>query len=89
MGYDRLWTIPEEAKISIKAFKAHKVHYRDLRSSGMEPRQELATVMAVLHRLHARNVRILVGAQCKADASPARADGGAKRRHNLDVSLSV
>ena len=60
MGYDRLWTIPEEAKISIKAFKAHKVHYRDLRSSGMEPRQELATVMAVLHRLHAGNVRILV-----------------------------
>ena len=60
MGYDRLWTIPEETKISIKAFKAHKVHYRDLRFAGMDPRQELATVMAVLQRLHARNVRILV-----------------------------
>ena len=60
MGYDRLWTIPEKTKITLKAYKRHKVHYRDLRASGMPPRQELVTIMGVLSRLVARGVRIIV-----------------------------
>ena len=60
MGYDRLWTIPEKTKITLKAFKLHKVHYRDLRADGMPPRQELVTILGVLGRLVARGVRIIV-----------------------------
>ena len=60
MGYDRLWTIPEKTRITVKAFKLHKVHYRDLRASGMPPRQELVTILGVLGRLVARGVRIIV-----------------------------
>jgi hypothetical protein len=60
MGYDRLWTIPEKTKITLKAFKAHKVHYRDLRADGMPPAQELTTILGVLSRLVARGVRIIV-----------------------------
>ena len=60
MGYDRLWTIPEKTKITVKAFKVHKVHYRDLRVSGMPPGQELVTILGVLGRLVARGVRIIV-----------------------------
>ena len=60
MGYDRLWTIPDKTKITLKAYKAHKVHYRDLRASGMPPRQELVTILGVLGRLVARGVRIIV-----------------------------
>ena len=60
MGYDRLWTIPEKTKITVKAYKTHKVHYRDLRASGMPPRQELVTILGVLGRLVARGVRLIV-----------------------------
>ena len=60
MGYDRLWTIPEKTKITLKAFKAHKVHYRDLRADGMPPAQELTTILGVLGRLVRRGVRIIV-----------------------------
>ena len=60
MGYDRLWTIPEKTRITVKAYKLHKVHYRDLRASGMPPRQELVTILGVLGRLVARGVRIIV-----------------------------
>ena len=60
MGYDRLWTIPEKTKITVKAYKLHKVHYRDLRASGMPPAQELTTILGVLGRLVARGVRIIV-----------------------------
>tara|TARA_X000000368_G_scaffold378049_1_gene332165 strand:+ start:146 stop:1117 length:972 start_codon:yes stop_codon:yes gene_type:complete len=60
MGYDRLWTIPEKTKITLKAFKFHKVHYRDLRASGAPPAQELTTILGVLGRLVARGVRIIV-----------------------------
>jgi len=60
MGYDRLWTIPEKTKITVKAFKLHKVHYRDLRATGMPPGQELVTILGVLGRLVRRGVRIIV-----------------------------
>ena len=60
MGYDRLWTIPKKTKITLKAFKFHKVHYRDLRASGAPPAQELTTILGVLGRLVARGVRIIV-----------------------------
>lgn len=60
MGYDRLWTIPEKTKIALRAYKRHKVHYRDLRASGMPPRQELVTIIGVLGRLVARGVRLIV-----------------------------
>ena len=60
MGYDRLWTIPEKTKITVKAYKLHKVHYRDLRASGMPPAQELTTILGVLGRLVARGVQIIV-----------------------------
>jgi hypothetical protein len=60
MGYDRLWTIPEKVKITVKAYKLHRVHYRDLRASGMAPRQELVTILGVLGRLVVRGVPIIV-----------------------------
>lgn len=60
MGYDRLWTIPGKTKISINAYNAHRVHYRDLRASGMPPRQELVTILGVLGRLVKRGVRLIV-----------------------------
>ena len=60
MGYDRLWTIPERTKITIKAYKRHKVHYRDLRADGVPPGQELTTILGVLGRLNKRGVRIIV-----------------------------
>jgi len=51
VSYDVLWRIPPSTKISVKAFKLHGIHYRDLRASGDSPSREILTLMQLLKRL--------------------------------------
>jgi len=59
MGYDRLWGIDEGTKISLKAYKEHKIDYKTLRAWGLPAKAELATLAGMLRRLVERDVRIV------------------------------
>ena len=59
MGYDKLWGIDEGTKISLKAYKEHKIDYKTLRAWGLAARGELATLSGMLQRLVERGVRIV------------------------------
>tara|TARA_B100000902_G_scaffold377563_1_gene409932 strand:- start:605 stop:1285 length:681 start_codon:yes stop_codon:yes gene_type:complete len=59
MGYDKLWSIEEGTKISLKAYKEHQVDYKTLRAWGLPARTELATLAGMLRRLVERDVCIV------------------------------
>ena len=59
LGYDRLWGIDEGTKISLKAYKEHKIDYKTLRAWGLPAKAELATLAGMLRRLVERDVRIV------------------------------
>jgi hypothetical protein len=58
--YDVLWRIPSSCKISVKSFKAHGIHYRDLRASGEPPSLEIVTLMQLLLRLTKGGARLVI-----------------------------
>lgn len=58
--YDVLWHIPPSAKISVKSFKKHGVHYRDLRAGGEPPNREILTLMQLLLRLTNSGARLVI-----------------------------
>ncbi len=58
--YDSLWRIPHSVKISVKAFKIHGIHYRDLRASGEPPSREILTLMQLLKRLTDYGARLVI-----------------------------
>ena len=58
--YDVLWRIPSSCKISVKSFKTHGIHYRDLRASGEPPSREILTLMQLLLRLTKGGARLVI-----------------------------
>ena len=58
--YDALWHIPPSCKISVKSFKAHGIHYRDLRAGGEPPNREILTLMQLLLRLANSGARLVI-----------------------------
>ena len=57
--YDRLWNLPPGVKISMRAYKVHKIGYKKLNALGMPAARQLRIVHGMLKRLRERGVPIV------------------------------